>query len=52
VLISHRFSTVRMADLILVVAGGRIAEIGDHAALIRTGGLYAELYELQRRAYR
>jgi ATP-binding cassette subfamily B protein len=52
VLISHRFSTVRMADLILVVAGGRIAEIGDHAALIRAGGVYAELYELQRRAYR
>jgi ABC-type multidrug transport system fused ATPase/permease subunit len=52
VLVSHRFSTVRMADLILVVAGGRIAEIGDHEALIRAGGLYAELYELQRRAYR
>jgi ATP-binding cassette subfamily B protein len=51
-LISHRFSTVRMADLILVVAGGRIAEIGDHAALVRAGGLYAELYELQSRAYR
>jgi ATP-binding cassette subfamily B protein len=33
-------------------ARGRIAEIGDHAALIRAGGLYAELYELQRRAYR
>jgi ATP-binding cassette subfamily B protein len=51
-LISHRFSTVRMADLILVVSGGRITEIGDHAALVRAGGLYAELYELQRRAYR
>jgi ATP-binding cassette subfamily B protein len=51
-LISHRFSTVRMADLILVVAGGRIAEVGDHAALVRAGGLYAELYELQRRSYR
>jgi ATP-binding cassette subfamily B protein len=51
-LISHRFSTVRMADLILVVAGGRITEIGDHATLVRAGGLYAELYELQRRAYR
>jgi ATP-binding cassette, subfamily B, bacterial len=51
-LISHRFSTVRMADLILVVAGGRIAEAGDHEALVRAGGLYAELYELQRRAYR
>jgi ATP-binding cassette, subfamily B, bacterial len=51
-LISHRFSTVRMADLILVVAGGRVAEIGDHATLVRAGGLYAELYELQSRAYR
>jgi ATP-binding cassette subfamily B protein len=51
-LVSHRFSTVRMADLILVVSGGRIAEIGDHEALIRARGLYAELYELQRRAYR
>lgn len=51
-LISHRFSTVRMADLILVVAGGRIAELGDHEALVRAGGLYAELYELQARAYR
>jgi ATP-binding cassette, subfamily B, bacterial len=52
ILISHRFSTVRMADLILVVANGRIAEQGDHAALIRAGGLYAQLYELQARAYR
>lgn len=51
VLISHRFSTVRMADLILVVEGGRIIEAGDHAALLRAGGLYAELYELQARAY-
>jgi ATP-binding cassette, subfamily B, bacterial len=52
ILISHRFSTVRMADLILVVAGGRIAEVGDHAALVRAGGLYAQLYQLQARAYR
>jgi ATP-binding cassette, subfamily B, bacterial len=52
VLISHRFSTVRMADLILVVAGGRIAEAGDHGALVRAGGLYAQLYQLQARAYR
>jgi ATP-binding cassette subfamily B protein len=52
ILISHRFSTVRMADLILVVADGRVAESGDHAALIARGGLYAELYELQARAYR
>jgi ATP-binding cassette subfamily B protein len=52
ILVSHRFSTVRMADLILVVGGGRIAEAGDHAALVRAGGLYAQLYELQARAYR
>jgi ATP-binding cassette subfamily B protein len=51
VLVSHRFSTVRMADLILVVDGGKIVEAGDHAALLRSGGLYAELYELQARAY-
>jgi ATP-binding cassette subfamily B protein len=41
-----------MADLILVIADGRVAESGDHAALIAKGGLYAELYELQARAYR
>jgi ATP-binding cassette, subfamily B, bacterial len=51
-LVSHRFSTVRMADLIVVLDQGRIVASGDHAALIRTGGLYAELYELQARAYR
>jgi ATP-binding cassette subfamily B protein len=52
VLVSHRFSTVRMADLILVVAGGRIREAGDHPTLLRAGGLYAQLYELQARSYR
>ena len=52
ILISHRFSTVRMADLILVVDGGRIVEAGDHDTLVAAGGLYAELYELQARAYR
>ena len=51
-LVSHRFSTVRMADLILVVDGATIAEAGDHAALIEADGLYAELYELQARSYR
>ncbi|MCU1677599.1 MAG: transporter ATP-binding protein [Frankiales bacterium] len=51
VLVSHRFSTVRMADVILVVAGGRIAEAGDHPTLIARGGLYAELYALQAAAY-
>jgi len=51
-LVSHRFSTVRMADLILVVAGGRVAEAGSHAELVARGGLYAELFELQAAAYR
>ncbi|TDB75478.1 ABC transporter ATP-binding protein [Micromonospora sp. KC723] len=51
VLVSHRFSTVRMADQIIVVRDGRIAEVGDHAHLIRAGGQYAELYALQARAY-
>ena len=50
--VSHRFSTVRMADLILVVADGKVKESGSHAELMRLGGLYAELYELQASAYR
>ncbi len=52
VLVSHRFSTVRMAELILVVAGGRIQEAGDHETLMRNQGLYADLYGLQAAAYR
>ena len=51
-LVSHRFSTVRMADRILVVEGGRIAEAGTHDELVGLGGTYAELYELQARSYR
>ncbi len=51
-LVSHRFSTVRMADLIIVLDQGRIVASGDHTSLVRAGGLYAELYELQARAYR
>jgi ATP-binding cassette, subfamily B, bacterial len=51
-LVSHRFSTVRMADLIVVLDKGRIAASGDHASLIQAGGLYAELYEMQARSYR
>jgi ATP-binding cassette subfamily B protein len=51
-LVSHRFSTVRMADLIVVVDDGRIVESGDHATLVRAGGLYAELYTLQASGYR
>jgi ATP-binding cassette subfamily B protein len=50
-LISHRFSTVRMADLIVVLAGGTITEVGTHDELMLAGGTYAELYTLQARAY-
>ena len=52
VLVSHRFSTVRMADLIVVLREGQIVEIGNHDALVARGGLYAELFELQARSYR
>jgi len=52
ILISHRFSTVRRADQILVIQGGRILEQGDHAALMDLGGLYAHLFTLQARGYR
>jgi len=52
VLVSHRFTTVRMADLIVVLADGRIAEQGSHAELMAADGGYAELYRLQERAYR
>jgi ATP-binding cassette, subfamily B, bacterial len=52
VLVSHRFSTVRMADLIVVIADGRIVERGSHQELVQRGGLYAELYGLQASAYR
>jgi ATP-binding cassette subfamily B protein len=51
VLISHRFSTVRMADRILVLQGGLLIEQGTHAALVGKGGLYAELFALQARGY-
>ncbi|WP_203568021.1 ABC transporter ATP-binding protein [Aestuariimicrobium ganziense] len=52
VLVSHRFSTVRMADLIVVLSGGRIVEQGSHAELLAAGGRYAELFHLQADAYR
>ena len=51
-LISHRFSTVRMADRILVLQGGRIAEEGPHDQLMQSGGRYAEMFELQAASYR
>ena len=52
ILISHRFSTVRMAELIVVLEHGTVAEHGSHEQLIAADGLYAELYRLQARAYR
>lgn len=52
VLISHRFSTVRMADRILVLNGGRVVEQGTHGELVGHGGLYAELFNLQAAGYR
>jgi ATP-binding cassette subfamily B protein len=50
-LVSHRFSTVRMADLIVVISGGAVAEQGSHEQLLAQGGIYADLYQLQARAY-
>jgi ATP-binding cassette subfamily B protein len=52
VLVSHRFSTVRMADFIVVLDGARVAEAGTHAELVARGGTYAQLYEIQAGAYR
>jgi ATP-binding cassette subfamily B protein len=51
IFVSHRFSTVRMADLIVVVEGGRVAERGTHDELVSRGGVYAELFSLQAAAY-
>jgi len=51
-LVSHRFSTVRMADFIVVMDGSRVVESGSHEALMKSGGQYAELYRIQADAYR
>jgi ATP-binding cassette, subfamily B, bacterial len=52
VLVSHRFSTVRMADLVVVLDGARLAEVGTHAELMARMGPYSELYAIQAAAYR
>jgi ATP-binding cassette subfamily B protein len=52
ILVSHRFSTVRMADLIVVLDGARLVEVGTHEELMAKGGQYAELYNIQATAYR
>ncbi len=51
-LISHRFSTVRMADRIVVLADGQLAEEGTHQQLMALGGRYAEMFEMQAASYR
>jgi len=51
-LISHRFSTVRMADRIVVLEGGRLVEEGNHSQLVALGGRYAEMFEMQAASYR
>ncbi|MEO8575987.1 MAG: ABC transporter ATP-binding protein [Gemmatimonadales bacterium] len=52
ILISHRFSTVRMADRIIVLKGGRVEESGTHEELVAGGGLYEELFRMQAAGYR
>ncbi len=52
IFISHRFSTARLADRIFVIENGSIVECGSHAELVRMGGRYARLFDLQARAYR
>ncbi|HUP68947.1 MAG TPA: ABC transporter ATP-binding protein [Acidimicrobiales bacterium] len=52
ILVSHRFSIVRMADLIVVLDGSRVVEVGAHADLVARGGQYAELYGIQAAAYK
>jgi ATP-binding cassette, subfamily B, bacterial len=52
ILISHRFSTVRMADRIVVIQGGSIAEMGSHEELLRSEGIYARLFSMQAEGYR
>jgi ATP-binding cassette subfamily B protein len=52
IIISHRFSTVRIADRIIVLADGAVVEEGSHDELLAKGGLYAELFALQAEGYR
>jgi ATP-binding cassette, subfamily B, bacterial len=51
VLVTHRFSTVAAADLVVVLADGRVSEVGNHEELMSANGTYAQLYALQARGY-
>ena len=52
ILVSHRFSTVRMAGLIVVLDGAKVAEVGTHEDLMQKGGQYSQLYGIQAAAYK
>jgi ATP-binding cassette subfamily B protein len=52
IIVSHRFSTVRRADLIIVLQNGSLVEVGSHVELLARGGVYDELYRLQSAGYR
>ena len=51
-IVSHRFSTVRTADTIIVLEGGRIVDFGNHAELMNRGGLYKEMFDIQAEGYK
>ena len=52
IIISHRLSTTKMADRIILIQGGKVAEDGSHSELIGRDGIYAKMFEMQSRRYR
>ena len=51
-IVSHRFSTVRTADTIIVLDGGKFVDVGSHAELMQRGGLYKEMFDIQAEGYK